>query len=290
MYQIDQSFTRLESSIDFATVALDQAISGWCVLGSPPARLLPVHCPALVKAWHERLVQALVQPTQVERHNGYRRVQVLGNVIFEFQANGEVQAWDWTFNERDLLALVQLPDPAVVADGVPYRDLWMKGYREGALRSLVTRFPGQSRLCQAYVHWVSVALIQLCWTDEVQTQVRAHIARALALDPQVMAIAAQIQLTTELYTPMRLAHYNHVVAQKSHYQTLALESPQLIALYALLTDHLLMAMEPTCSMKHLLRERGLGTSVWRLLCRSGTQWINEYLPYFDLQRQCYVPS
>ncbi|MBV5332899.1 PcfJ domain-containing protein, partial [bacterium] len=43
--------------------------------------------------------------------------------------------------------------------------------------------------------------------------------------------------------------------------------------------------EQTRSMKHYLRERGLGTAVWRLLSRSGTQWINEFLPYFDQDRQ-----
>ena len=289
MYQINQSFTRLAPAIDFSDVALDAPANAWCVLGSPPAHLLPVHSPALVKAWHERLVQALVQPTQVERHKGWRRVQVLGNVIFEFQANGQVQLWNWTFNERDLLALERLPDHTVVADGVPYRDLWMKGYQESALRSLVALCPGQSRLCQAYVRWVGAALSQLCWTDEVQTQVRSDIATALALDAQVMQIASQIQLSTRLRTPVRLAHYNHVLAQKANYLTLAQESPQFIALHALLDgvlDSILdSTKEQTRCMKHYLRERGLGTAVWRLLSRSGTQWINEFLPYFDQQRQ-----
>ena len=283
MYQIDQSFTRLAPAIDFSDVALDA--NAWCVLGSPPKQLLAVHSPALIKAWHERIVQALVQPTQVENHKGHRRVQVLGNTIFNCDGRGQVHLWRWTFNERDLPELEQLPDHTVVAAGVPYRELWMQGYCAGALRSLVARFPAQARACQEYVDWASHALLELCWTEDVQEQVRAQIATVLALDVQLLAIASQIQLSTTLRTPVRLSHYNHVVAHQSHYLQLKQESPQFIALYALLSEDLHHHMELTASMKYALRERDLGAAVWRLLDRVGTQWIHEFLPYFNQERQ-----
>jgi hypothetical protein len=63
------------------------------------------------------------------------------------------------------------------------------------------------------------------------------------------------------------------------------ESPHFIALYALLSDDLYRHMELTASMKYALRERGLGAAVWRLLDRVGTQWIHEFLPYFNQERQ-----
>jgi hypothetical protein len=285
MYVIDQSFTRLAPAIDFSDVVLDAPANAWCVLGSPPKHLQAVHSPALVKAWHERLVQALTQPTEIEHHKGHRRVQVLGNAIFDFNAQGQVRLWNWAFNERDLPELVQLPDMTVVAAGVPYKALWMDSYRVGALRSLVAYFPAHVRQCQNYVAWVSQALIELCWTEEVQEQVRSQIASALALDPQLLEIASQIQLSTRQRTPVRLEHYNHVLACKRDYLQLKQESPQFIELYALLSDDLRIGMESTASMKYSLRARGLGNSVWRLLSRVGTQWINEYLPYFDQERQ-----
>ncbi len=285
MYLIDQSFTRLAPAIDFSDMTLDAPANSWCVLGSPPKHLLPVHSPVLIKAWHERLVHAFVQPTQVENHKGHRRVQVLGNAIFDVDARGQVHLWSWTFNERDLPALEQFPDRSVVAVGVPYQNLWMGNYRAGVLRSLVARFPAQARLCQDYVDWASQALLALCWTEEVQEQVRAQIATALALDAQLLEIASQIQLSTRQRTPVRLEHYNHVQAHQQHYLQLQQESPQFIALHALLSDDLHRSMELTASMRYSLRKRGLGAAVWRLLSRVGTRWINEYLPYFDQERE-----
>lgn len=285
MYQIDQSFTRLAPAIDFSDVALNAPAGTWCLLGSPPKRLLPVHCPALINAWHERLVRALLQPAEVETRKGHRRVQVMGTGIFDFDAQGRVHLLQWTFNELDLPELQKLPDHTVAAEGVPYGDLWMAGYRAGALRSLLAHFPGQARLCKAYVEWVSQALLALCWTEEVQADVRAQIATALALDTQLLAVACQIRLSTRSRQPVRLEHFNHVLAHKRHYLQLLQESPQFIALHGLLADVLDRRMELTQSMKSLLRQRGLGAAVWRLLSREGTQWIHEFLPYFDQSRQ-----
>lgn len=290
MYQIDQSFTRLTTTIDFSDVALDGPANGWCVLGTPPKQFLPVHSPALILAWHERLVQALVQPTRVENRRGHRRVQVLGTAIFNFDADGQVHLCIWTFNDRDLPELEQLPDHAVVAAGVPYRALWADRYRIGALRSLVAHYPDQDALCQDYALWASQSLIDLCWSEEVQGQVRAQIDSILALDVQVLEIASQIQRSTRQRVPVRLEHYNHVLAFKNQYLQLQQESPQFIALYALLADEIDHRMELTRSMRTLLRRSGLGTAVWRLLSRVGTDWINEFLPYFDQAYQSLFES
>lgn len=285
MYQIDQSFTRLAPAIDFSDVALNAPANTWCILGSPPKRLLPVHRPALINAWHERMVRALVQPTEVENRKGHRRVQVLGDAIYDFDVQGQVHLWQWTFNELDLPELQKLPDHTVVAKGAPYGDLWMTGYRTGALRALVAQFPGQTQLCNDYVAWVSQALLELCWTEVVQADVRAQIATTLAFDTQLLAVACQIQLSTRSRIPVRLEHYNHVLAHKGHYLQLLQESPKFIALHALLFDELDRGMELTQSMKHAMRQQGLGAAVWRLLSREGTQWIHEFLPYFDQGRQ-----
>jgi hypothetical protein len=211
LYQIDQSFTRLEPQIDFSSAAKNQTIGELCVLGDPPKLLMALHCPALINAWHERMVQALTYPTQVETRTGHRRVQVMGTAIFDFAPDGQCYAWRWTFNDYDLPALERLPDHTVVAVGVPHQALWMDGFREGALRSLMAIYPGQPSRCAHYVNWANKALIELCWTDEVQTRVRAHIADILALDRQILDIATQIQLTALPRTPMRLEEFNHVM-------------------------------------------------------------------------------
>jgi hypothetical protein len=75
------------------------------------------------------------------------------------------------------------------------------------------------------------------------------------------------------------------MTHRSHHLQLLQEAPQFIALHALLSDELDRSMEITESMKSLLRQRGLGAAVWRLLSREGTQWIHEFLPYYDQSRQ-----
>jgi len=278
MYQINQSFTRMEPQIDFSNVMLNQSNQGSGVLGHPPEHLLPIHCPALINAWHERLLQALANPTQVETRKGHRRVQVLGSAIFDFDEYARVHAWHWTFNEIDLPELTQFADHTVAAADVPYRAFWMDSYRLGALRCLQANHPGKSRLCQDFVDWANDALIRLCWTEEVQTRVRAKITEVLALDIQVLAVAKKLRLVQ----PIRLADYNHALARQL---ILAREAPQLIPLYALLAEHMPFGDGASADMKVFLHQRGLGAAVWRLLCRVGTQWINEFLPYFDQKRQ-----
>jgi hypothetical protein len=227
----------------------------------------------------------LTHPTKVEINKGHRRVQVLGNVIFDFDARGKVHAWSWIFNELDLPALEQLPDRTVVAVGVPYQERWMNGYCEGILRSLQARHPGQAKLRHDYVTWAANALIQICWTEEVQTRVRDQIARVLALDAEVMAIADRIQLIVTSRTPLRLEQYNHFLQYQAHYRDLAQEAPEFIPLYALLSDEMHPTLEATLSIKNYLQGNSVGNAAWRLLSRVGTQWILQYLPYFDLNRQ-----
>jgi len=108
--------------------------------------------------------------------------------------------------------------------------------------------------------------------------VRAKITEVLALDIQVLAVAEKMCRIQ----PIRLADYNHALARQL---ILAREAPQLIPLYALLAEHMPFGDGASADMKVFLHQRGLGAAVWRLLCRVGTQWINEFLPYFDQKRQ-----
>lgn len=285
MYQIDRSFTRLTPVIDFSDVKIDASTPDWCILGSPPSHLKAVHCPALIRAWHERLVQALSNPTQIETRNGYRRIQVLGCAIFNVDLRSRVGLWVWNFDESDRPVLDRAPDESVAALGAPFEDFWVTGYQAGVLRTLVAHFPSKGQTCQDYVNWASACLVELCWTDEVQEKVRTQIATDLALDAQVLEIASQIRLGAAEAVPARLEQYNHVLRNRRDFLQLQQEAPNLIALYAMLTDDLNHSLELTQSMKQMLRKAGLGTAVWRLLSRVGTQWIQAFLPYFDQKQQ-----
>ena len=121
MYQINDSFTRLETAINIAQAMQHHHAETPSILGDPPTELLSVHTPALINAWHAQLVASLANPTRVESRNGHRRVQILGSVIFEFEADGTVETYQWQFDDRGYLELDRLPADTVVAVGLPTR-------------------------------------------------------------------------------------------------------------------------------------------------------------------------
>lgn len=285
MYQIESSFTRLQPAIDFSMVEIDHGTTNTTVIGKLPQQFASVHCPSLLNAWHERLTQAMAEPTQTERCKGHRRVQVLGNAIFDFDERGVVHAYRWIFNEFDLPALVQMPDQTVVAEGVPYQSLWLNGYTAGFLRSLQALYPGKPELCQSYAEWVSSGLASLIWTDQNQATVRAQIAHDLGLESQILTITRQIQVTEIQHRPIRLQEYNYVILDRMRYQWLLQESPKLVPLYALLASEMEQTCEITDQMKQRLASFRIGPAMWRLLFREGTAWINDFLAYFDFNLQ-----
>ena len=76
MHQIGNTFTRLQSAIEFTESDLQESENTVCVLGEPPARFTAVHSQALLNAWYKRIQRCLTEPVQIELRKGHRRVQV----------------------------------------------------------------------------------------------------------------------------------------------------------------------------------------------------------------------
>lgn len=290
MYQIGNAFTRLVPVIEFTEADLRAGSATACVLGEPPAEFASVHSAVLINAWHAKLQRCLAEPVQVEQRKGHRRVQDLGSAIFDFNMDGMVHAYKWSFNENDSPALVPMPDYSVVAEGGPFQSLWMNGFKEGALHALRQNHPGQAALCQDYVEWAQGELERQCWGLATQVTVRAQIAIAMNFDPQLLAAAKRVQLSGRAFSPVRLDTYNHAITNRQDYLSLSREAPQLIPLYALLVDELTLydpeaRQQVTARMQNLLVGNDIKPALWRLLCREGTQWMKEFLAYYDFDRQ-----
>lgn len=322
MYQIGNVFTRLAPSITFfeclsktttihatgntvdsttdvagsshASSSASQALSAadtTCVLGNPPKKFATVHTSALINAWHAKLQQCLAEPVQLEQRKGHRRVGVLGTAVFDFAPDGLLTVYTWGFDEDDGVILTILPAQAAAIQGAPYQSLWMAGFELGALRAILQRHPGQVTLCRAYVAWAQAKFVARLWTIEVQDAVRYQVAIALDLDIWATEVASQIQLTTQLKLPMRSHAYNHAITYRQGFETLQQEAPQLIALYALMAQEIDNIAEPyqaTEMMALLLKAHGIKPATWRLLCRVGTDWMKEFLAYYDFERDSTV--
>lgn len=292
MKPIGHSVTHFAPAIEFLEAdfvlanAMARGRAHVCRLGLPPDKLQPVHTPALINAWDAKLRRCLAQPTQVEQGEGFRRVQVLGLAIFDFDADGTVSTYVWAFEDGEGPVPVQVVDISVIAQDVPYQSYWMNGFKSGALRWLKQHHPEQPDLCEAYVDWAHDELVRQCWEASDQTRVRERVGMALAMDPLLLEIAGRIQLGPHQRAPARLNAYNHVVTYRADYLILWREAPNLITLYALLAEDIQPPLgshvEVTDRMRRYLTNGfGLSPAFWRLLCREGTAWMPPFLAYYD---------
>lgn len=295
MESISQTVSHFASAIEFSEAdfvlakAMSRDMAHASCLGLPPDDLKAVHTPALVNAWEAKLRRCFSQPVEVEQGDDYRRVQVLGSAILDFEQDGTVSAYVWAFEDGELPTPVRVVDVSVVARDVPYRTYWMNGIRAGAVQWLKRRHPEQHDLCVAYAAWVHDGLVRRCWDASDQARVRQRIATALALDPFSLQIASQVQLGPHPMEPVRLNAYNHVVTYRADYQDLWKEAPNLIPLYALLAEDIQTQpgnrAEVTERMRcYLMHRCGLRPSFWRLLCREGTAWIQPFLAFYDFDQ------
>jgi hypothetical protein len=165
----------------------------------------------------------------------------------------------------------------------------MERYKLGALLALQQRHPDKTDLCQSYVAWIQTQWEERLWTHEVQDSVRYQIAIALDLDVWAVEVASQIQVTAQPRMPLRGDVYNLAIRYRKDFETLQMQAAQLLPLYALLADETTVYsrtsdVEVTAWMKQLLVEQGIQPAMWRLLCRAGTEWIKEFLAFYDFRR------
>ncbi len=288
MYQIGNGFTRFSPGIAFSEVPSFADSSDSCALRNVPASYETLHSVQLVNAWHAKLLNALTTPVQIEHRNGCLRVHVLGTEIFEFAANGHVNVYAWTFDENDRVVLKSVPAHTVFLRGRPKGALWMDRYKLGALRFMQQRNPADAQLCRTYVNWVCRSLELAGWSTEVHHRVQYQVAVAFDLDIGVLQIAEQIQRTALAHS-LRLDLYNHVIRNRTAYQTLQVEAPQLIPLFALLAEvspysNARSKREVTAAMQKVVFDAGIQPATWRLLCREGTHWMKECLAFYRFDR------
>jgi hypothetical protein len=291
MYQIGETFTRLQPAIEFADCAFTPQEGTVCVLGDPPDKFAAVHSPSLLKAWSDKLQSCLARPVQSEQRRGQRRVHVLGTAIFDFAPVGLLRVFVWDFDENGQVTLKELPAEAVIAQGVPFGALWMERYKIGALHALMLRNPGKAALCEAYVNWAHTQLLTSCWDGPTQDRVRYTVAVELDLEVPSVRIASHVQLTALPQSPLRVAQYNHAIQHRAAYEQLQKEAPQLITLYSLLAEELQdfycnpPVTETTARMQIYFRRKEVMPVTWRMFCREGTDWMKEFLAFYNVDDQ-----
>jgi len=296
MHFIGSSPTKLQPGFDFSDTVLQAAPAEPCLLHPIPRHLTEVHWPELVHCWEAQILQALAQPVQLEADGEVRRVQVLGQLIFDFEPDGTASAYRWRQDHAaQRFALERLAPSEVVVQGIPEQSDWLDLLKAQALLALYRRFPDRKSDCCNYVAWVGNLMQNTYWGEGTQELVRRQIAEALALDGEVLAAAGRIQLSDRACPSVRLQAYNRVMQARAPYLTLLREAPQLLQLYAMLTDDPVgevyqdaLPEEPTARMKQQLQRHRIGPAMWRLIGHEGSDWMKPLLGFFDLSEQCLV--
>ncbi len=286
---IGDGFTKLPTSVQFDPVMLPPPGSSLrCTLGLPPQHLREVHWPALLEECVARIQAAVAQPTRVQRAGAVRRIGVLGALVYERTAEGQYRLYEWLPGEVvtdeagnrhvGMPGLHLVPADQVVADGSPYKALWLTPYAAGLRQMLQLQWPGHP-LINAYVDWARLRLEQLLWTEDIQRRVRAKVASALGFDPRIMQ-RARHWLAHHDGTPIRLADYNRVLWRRQQWPRLKAESPQWLPLLAQLWRRLPTEGDPVENLRALLLANGVSPAMWRLLHREGTGWTRELRHYY----------
>lgn len=79
MFQIGETFTRLQPAIEFADSAFTPQEGTVSVLGDPPAKFAEVHSPSFLNAWYNKLHDCLERPVRTEQRGGHLAAQAAAN-------------------------------------------------------------------------------------------------------------------------------------------------------------------------------------------------------------------
>jgi hypothetical protein len=228
-----------------------------------------------INRYYARITSLVEDPVELETRGGSRRVAVLGQAVFEIDANGFVAAylWDWVHGEP---ACLRAADDQISVGDTPYQWSWLDMFRRGFVVELLHRLGAKDELVP-YSHWVfdrfRRKLVAECDLRAMRERVRA----ALALDPLAMQVARRIRLDCQRSRPATLREYNHAIAHLGAYRTLQKEAPNLVPLYAAHAAALTTQPpgEPAQRLKrYLAGAHGITDATWALAHRMRPRWLH----------------
>lgn len=183
-----------------------------CVFGEPPPRLVEAHHAAFVNGFWMRMVEVMLRPAEVDSSTGMRRVQILGQTIFEFAADGSVDVREW----GDPPHWGSNPLPSVCASdvpvtGIPPQAQWIRTFRRGFRFELRQRTVAPRHVQNRYTRWLFERIVRRIGGDFDLGRMHSEIDRALKLDPSAVGVARALVRRAGRRGPATMAEYNHVM-------------------------------------------------------------------------------
>ncbi len=273
------SNTRLTNNLVWPADALVELLRTSAEAPEPVVGRVPAQWRDFLDAFHlngyyRRIVECVSNPVEIETRPGLRRVSVLGQGVFETDANGFVHAYLWSRRGNRFDCFLQ-DDTNVGVGDTPYRWTWLELFRRGFETELARRLRCDRGELDGYSRWVFRRFRRRLLVECNLRHMREVIQAALALDPLALQVARRVRLDCTA-RPTTLREYNHAVAHLPAYRKLQRESPNLVPLYALFADDLasLGEGEPAQLLKrHLADDHGVYQPIWSLVHRMRPRWL-----------------
>ena len=203
---------------------------------APPADVGAIHEPGFVFNILERIQAQLDRPVVVFHEGAGRRVlKVLGCYLVLEQKNKCWRVYEWKYESLGLMTVAEVPAESVVAQSSPWRWQWLQSLAHPiALEYVDWRSRRGHETSLAYAKRYSQWLLKTLETKLRVGELRAELAKHLALDPWALQIASRFLRPHDRPQRALLADYNCVLAQRAIFAKLESDAPHLIGVYGAL--------------------------------------------------------
>lgn len=256
---------------------------------APPEALRAAHDHVLLQQFWSRLMQVVREPTLSIETGDIRWVQVAGSAVLAFMPDGTVHPYLFEPAADGTSGLAPLDAWTVVLQGCPYRNLWLKALARlaswevqdhAAQRGVVLGVKQASD----YADWAFANFGRQLARHADLRQMRSRVARVLAFEPAVVAMAARLPVTTRSDALILLGAYNRVQRHRAAFETLQREAPNLVPIFGALCDAADFPTrgQPSARLrKFLVEASGISPRCWRILCKDDGRVLKPLAEFYE---------
>lgn len=259
----------------------------------PPTHLRHLHDPWFFARLWERVLAHVRNPVRVHQDDsGVCLVEVLGDVVIELAADGQLHVQMWDVRRIGQPELVKVNPAAIVLQGMPWRRLWLQAMaapaalevEHWAKNFMPERAQGATLdEARAYATWAFE-----CFGRQIRRHcdlgvMRRRIATALRLDPWAKRIAFRSTGGRHLPSASRVSDYNLVMRHRAAFESLDREAPGMVPFFGLFCEQVGFPRtgEPMARLKGFLRERGISHQTWRQIVQDDARLLTQVKTFYD---------
>jgi len=182
-----------------------------CEFGEPPRHLLRAHHRPFINDFWRRIVRAIERPVEVCLGFGIRRVQVLGQVLYEFAPDGTISVQAWGSPPHSGSSRVSVLPQDVTIDHPPFRDTWIANFQDGFRFEIERRTLAPLTVLDEYTEWLFERVRRRIRHDCDVQAMRRKIRDGLGAERDVIDAARKPALTALGAVFVTVADYNRGV-------------------------------------------------------------------------------